>query len=425
MIAVLVEAYSCEPGQGSEKGVGWNVIARLAGREGVALTVITRGRNRKVVEMSAEDWVKRVAWLFVDPGEWLLTVKRGGGLGLRIYHWFWGKAALKAVRDDLGGQHFDLVHRLTFGSILPVSHLAQLGLPLVVGPAGGGEMTPVGLVPGLGYAAWARDRLRFGLFRLWLDLPSTRKGYEACVVGLGATEASVKVLRGLGCDHTRLVPQAGCGGDEVAAYVAWHPPTDAVPVGAVKLVCASRLIAWKGVDLAVEAVAVAVERGEDVELVILGTGPEMGNLRRLVRRRGLGERVFFPGRLAGLNDVFDLIRASDALIHPALNEAFGQAVLESLALGRQVLCLDWHGPGMIVKEDCGLKVFPGSREEVVEGFARAIGQLRERRDQWAGIQKAAITRSGEFSWERVAAEIAAAYEEAAEAKAGGEWGGYL
>ena len=413
MIRVLVEAYSCEPEQGSEKGVGWNVVAQLAERKGIELTVVTRGKNKELIEGRKEEWSKQVRWIFVEPAEWLLRWKKRSGFGLWLYHWFWGRAALATLDKGRGDESFDLVHRLTFGSVLPASQLAKLGLPMVVGPAGGGEMTPGEMVSGLRFSSWLRDRLRWGLFRLGLNLPSTRTAYENCAVGLGATDSSVGALNQLGCEEVRLVPQSGCGGDEVERYAELHPLSLAPPEGRVRLVCASRFIYWKGIDLAVEAVEAALGRGEDVELMILGGGPEESFLKRMVEERGLKDRVFFLGRLGSLDEVFGLMRSCDALIHPALNEAFGQVVLESLVLGRQVLCLDWQGPGMIVTESCGLKVPPGSREEVVSGLADTICVLRERRASWSEIQEAAILRARDFSWERLGDEIERAYLTAA------------
>ena len=154
-----------------------------------------------------------------------------------------------------------------------------------------------------------------------------------------------------------------------------------------------------------------IENGLDVELSILQEGPELRSLKKLVKKRGLQKRVHFLGKLPALEDVYDRMREADAVIHPAVNEAFGQSVLESLAVGRQVICLDWAGPGMIVTDKCGIKVSPGNRETIVRGLADAIVLLGERRGKWEGIQQAAIERAGEFSWHGVARELDQAYRD--------------
>ena len=122
-------------------------------------------------------------------------------------------------------------------------------------------------------------------------------------------------------------------------------------------------------------------------------------------------RVKFLGKLPSLEDVYQKMRESDALIHPAVNEVFGQAVLESLALGRQVICLNWAGPGMIVTDECGIRVETGNRATIVEGLSNAILSLRERRKNWVDIQRAATERAAMFSWQAVAEELDCAYRD--------------
>jgi glycosyltransferase involved in cell wall biosynthesis len=413
---VLVSAYACAPDRGAEPGVGWNLVAIMAGEYGYELTVITRTKHRAAIEGSEDPRVKNVRWIYADPPEWLSNKKRGA-IGLKAFYLLWQRKMHEAALEHMRMHRVDLVHHLTFGSILPATILADLGLPLVVGPVGGAEMSPPELVSDLAPRLWIRDRLRAGLYYFGSRLSSTRRTYGACSVALGATEPSVQLLRSLGAKDVRLVPQSGCGDDEVAAFSEENPVVDGAPQGPIRILSASRLVHWKGVDLSIDAVYQAVEAGHDVQLTILQEGPELPALKKLVKKRGLTKRVKFAGKLDSLEDVYRRMRESDALIHPAVNEAFGQSVLESLALGRQVICLDWAGPGMIVTNDCGLKIEVGNRKKIVEGLAKAIGQLEKRRADWSAIQDAAIARSKVFSWRQVAKEINRAYRVCLDQKA--------
>jgi glycosyltransferase involved in cell wall biosynthesis len=120
-------------------------------------------------------------------------------------------------------------------------------------------------------------------------------------------------------------------------------------------------------------------------------------------------RVDFRGRLPSMDDVHREIAAADALIHPAWHEAFGQVCLEALAMGVPVICLDWCGPGRIVTPACGIKVAPGTRQQIIEGFARAIPGLRGH-----AFGDAANARARDsFSWDVIARRIEAAWPRAA------------
>ena len=407
---VLISAYACGPDRGAEPGVGWNLVAYLAGVYGYKLTVITRPKYRETIEASRDPRVEGVHWIYVDPPRWLAARKRGA-LGMKIFYFLWQRKMHAAAAEYIQNNKVDLVHHLTFGSILPATSLVDFGLPLVVGPVGGAEMSPPELISDLRPRLWIRDRLRAGVYQLGSRLFSTARTYRNCSVALGTTKASVESLQDLGAPVVWLVPQSGCGDDEVAAFARVHPVNEQVPSGPIRLLSASRLVHWKAVDLTVDAVARAVEAGCEVELTILQDGEERKYLEKLVKERGLENRVKFLGKLPSLNDVYEVARESDALMHPAVNEAFGQSVLESLALGRQVICLDWAGPGMIVTNECGIKVAPGNRETIIQGLSDAIVSLVERREQWTEIQNGAIERAKVFSWQSVAKEIARAYAE--------------
>ncbi len=407
---VLVSAYACAPARGAEPGVGWNLIAHMAGEYGYDLTVVTRTKHRAEIEGSDDPRVDGVKWIYVDPPGWISSWKKGAW-GLRAFYMMWQRKMHAAAAEHLKTHRVDLVHHLTFGSILPATSLVEFGLPLVVGPVGGAEMSPPELISDLAPRLWIRDRLRSALYQYGCGLAMTRRTYENCSVTLGATEASVESLKELGAEDVRLVPQSGCGDDEVAAYAEANPPNTTIPSGTIRLLSACRLVHWKGVDLTVDAVARAVDSGLDVELSILQEGPELRSLKKLVKKRGLEERVKFLGKLPTLEDVYEVMRDFDAIVHPAVNEVFGQSVLESLALGRQVICLDWAGPGMIVTDQCGIKVKPGNRETIVNGLSEAIASLKARRASWIEIQNAAIERAGEFTWRTVAEELDRAYRD--------------
>ncbi len=48
MKKIFVSAYACEPGKGSEPGIGWNVVNQLS--RYFEVHVLTRANNREVIE---------------------------------------------------------------------------------------------------------------------------------------------------------------------------------------------------------------------------------------------------------------------------------------------------------------------------------------------------------------------------------------
>ena len=375
------------------------------------LTVMTRANNRPVIEAATEEWVKDVCWEWVDPPSWLVVVKRR--IGVQLFYICWQIAAYRTARNLLAeGQSFDLIHHVTFGKYSIPSPLAKLGKPFVFGPVGGGDITPPGLGEGYPLRGKVEDFLRKTIHR-GLGFSSYCRGlYESAAWTFAATEQTKAKLRDLGVERVSVLPQSGIGVDELEFLKGKaNDGEKRQDRETLRLITACRLIHWKGVDVAIEAIAKLKEAGTPVHLTVLQDGPELARLKTLVIKLGLENDVDFTGKLPGLDDVYRSIVASDALVHPAFHEAFGQSCLESLALGVPVICLDWGGPGMIVDEASGWKVAPGSREETVDRIAGAMSvAASESAEQRSARSENARNRArGHFLWENIAAEIDSVY----------------
>ncbi len=95
--------------------------------------------------------------------------------------------------------------------------------------------------------------------------------------------------------------------------------------------------------------------GADVRLDIVGCGP-------LARPHGAArEEIGLDGRVAFAESMpqdalFRYMSEHDALLFPSLHDSGGNVVLESLAVGLPVICLDLGGPPCFVDESCGIVV---------------------------------------------------------------------
>jgi glycosyltransferase involved in cell wall biosynthesis len=87
-----------------------------------------------------------------------------------------------------------------------------------------------------------------------------------------------------------------------------------------------RLHPVKSVDTLLHALAGVAE----LDLVIVGSGPEREGLEALARQLGVDERVRFVGMT---HRVADYLRAADAFFLPSLGEGMSNALLEAMACG--------------------------------------------------------------------------------------------
>lgn len=101
-------------------------------------------------------------------------------------------------------------------------------------------------------------------------------------------------------------------------------------------------------------------------LLALGSGKEESRLRNEVKIRGLEGRVVFAGFR---EDAARILPCLDVLVHPAHREGLGVSVLEAAAEGVPIIATNAGGlVDLIVHQDTGLLVNPGSPAEVAEAI---------------------------------------------------------
>jgi len=129
-----------------------------------------------------------------------------------------------------------------------------------------------------------------------------------------------------------------------------------------------QLITWKGVDVALRALALA---STSAKLWIVGTGTELEALQRLARDLNLDSRVSFLGEQ---QDVSPYMQGADCLMCPSLwQEAMGFVNLEAMASGLPVIASRTGGiPELVVDEATGLLVEAGDVTQTAAALRRLI-----------------------------------------------------
>ncbi len=105
---------------------------------------------------------------------------------------------------------------------------------------------------------------------------------------------------------------------------------------AVKLGIFASIVVKKGQEDIIRATAELAARGQNVELLVAGTGPpaHRRHLNELTKRLEIGDRVQFSGFLA---DPYPAMRACDIIVICSRCEAFGRVALEGMLLGKPVI----------------------------------------------------------------------------------------
>ena len=365
---VLLSAYACEPGKGSEAGTGWNTVRSLAPFH--EIWVLTRANNRPAIERElacVSDSTVRLHFAYYDLPRWARWWKRGEA-GVQLYYYLWQIGVYFTARRLHRVIGFDLIHHLTFGKYWAPSLLALLPVPFVWGPLGGAESTPRAFRGQFSL----RGRIYEGLRDVgrWLGEHDrfVRLTARRSVLALAKTETTAARLRALGARDVRVLSEMGL---PIAELNGMAGPS--VASGhQVRFISVGNLLHLKGVHLGLRAFA---RSGlVDAEYWIVGDGPERRRLQALAEALGCAARVKFWGRLPR-DEALRRLAESHVMLHPSLHDSGPLACVEAMAVGRPVICFDLDGPATQITEETGVRVRAHHPEQAIRGLAVAMRRL--------------------------------------------------
>jgi len=330
-LRVLVSAYACEPGKGSEPGVGWNWVKQIA--RFAEVWVITRANNRGAIEKALkEEPLPNVHWVYFDLPRWARFWKKGQR-GIHLYYYLWQIGIYPVARRLHREVRFDLVHHVTFVNYWMPSLLVWLSVPFIWGPVGGGESAPQAFYKTFSWRGKIYERLRDLARGLGEHDPFTRITAKKAALALATTPETAARLKRLGAPRVEILSQVALSDEEIT-LLGNLPPRAGNPF---RLLSLGRLLHWKGFHLGLQAFARFVRDVPESEYWLIGDGPERRNLEQLAQRLGVAERVRFWGALPR-EEALSKLAEVDVLVHPSLHDSGGWASVEAMAAGRPVIC---------------------------------------------------------------------------------------
>ena len=174
-----------------------------------------------------------------------------------------------------------------------------------------------------------------------------------------------------------------------------------------------RLVARKGFVHLIRAMPMILKR-HPAHLIIAGTGPAEGDLRRAIAELDLEENVQLVGEIPK-SKVPDYLSLADVVVLPSVvmpsgdTEGLGVVLLESMAAKVPVVASKVGGiPDVIMHEQSGLLVQPESASALASATTRILSEksLAEKLCE-RGFEQVCQR----FSWDAVAEKFAALYRE--------------
>ena len=388
-LKIFVSAYACEPGLGSEIGVGWHWVLEMS--KHFELWVLTRESNRGTIEpwIAAHPEFNSIHFLYFDLPKWARFWKKGMR-GVRTYYNIWQACTNRIVKRTMRENGIKVFHHLTYGNVLwKVSSYGRKQF-FVWGPVGGLETIPAEYSSHYARKSrmieWVR---RAAVKMLPLNFRFKKRCKNADLM-LCKTEITRDLIPTKHRERAVLFTDVAVEKQPIAANV------DSKDNSTVEFITVGRLDAWRGFDLAIEAFARAAKKNRNMRLTIVGKGADKSRLKELAGRLDVKELVTFTGKVT-MDEYYRLLSTADVVVNASLKEGAVTVSFDSMAMGKPLICLDTTGYTRYFSNEYAIVIPRTSREEVINNLAAAMKRMTSV-DERKSIGEKAKNAGAQFTW---------------------------
>ena len=387
---IFVSAYACEPGLGSEIGVGWHWVLEMS--KHFEIWVLTRESNRCTIE----PWIMQhpefasIHFLYFDLPKWARFWKKGMR-GVRTYYNIWQYCTNRIVRRTMCENDIKIFHHLTYGNVLwKVSSYGSKQF-FVWGPIGGLETIPAEYSRHYTLKSRLIEWMRRTAIKMLPLNYGLKKRCRYADLILCKTEITRDLIPAKYRDKSVLFT-------DVAVEMSEHSATvQNKESNRIDFITVGRLDAWRGFDLVIESFACVAKDDKRMHLTIVGKGSDKARLIQLVERYGLQEQVTFTGKVS-MEQYNKLLAGADIVVNASLKEGAVTVSFDSMAMGKPLICIDTTGYTRYFSNEYAVVIPRTGREEVIADIATAMERMKDEKERRAIGEKA--KHAGEqFLWE--------------------------
>lgn len=160
----------------------------------------------------------------------------------------------------------------------------------------------------------------------------------------------------------------------------------------VRLVFVGRLVKVKGVQIALEALKICIEKGYNLSFTIVGDGDYRAQLESDAENLRIEKYCKFVGIR---EDVPQILADSDIFVHSCIwEEGFGIGIVEAMAAGKVCICSNSGAIPEIITD--GVNGYLSEKGNS-KALAEAIMTVVDNKDNWENIQIRARTTAYKFN----------------------------
>lgn len=385
---ILLFAYACEPNRGSEPGVGWQWALNMSADKQKEVYVLTRSNNKDVINAywAGSKCPVNLHFFYYDLPKTLVWAKHHG-LPVNLYYTWWLVGSVNFAKRLHEEIHFDMAHHLTFGVFRDPCPLYKLNVPYIIGPVGGGEVTPERLT--CLYSAKERfyEWLRGMMNKVALLNPMVIKCFNNSSLILTKTQ-DTKDLIAKWADKTIVHLELGI--KSVSNYFVERDIDIFLFVG--------RFTYWKGVKLVLKTFEQYSYTHPSARLLMIGKGEMEREIKQFAASHNLNIEIIPWIKQEELQHYYS---TAGAMLFPSLHDSSGNVVLEAISFGLPVICLDCGGPASVLGETLKELVVETKNNDVsnvVDGIVEKMELVSANEEFRRTIREKCTKRAQEMLW---------------------------
>jgi glycosyltransferase involved in cell wall biosynthesis len=183
-----------------------------------------------------------------------------------------------------------------------------------------------------------------------------------------------------------------------------RPPRKEICTAPLHLLSVGSLVPKKNQIFLVDVVRLLKKQGLSVKLDLLGHGQEREKIRAAVNASGLQDEIVLHGNV---NNVEEFLEKAQIYVHAATYEPFGLVLLEAMAAGLPVVCLDGRGNRDVILDGENACMI---RQNDPALFATAIISLVRDNNKYESFSRKACEHAGSFSIQKYSANLSDLYQ---------------
>ena len=413
-MTIFLGVYACEPNNGSEPEVGWQMVNEIAkAMPNDTIYAVTKSNNKDIIEI--EGYPSNVEFFYYAPPKWLTFWKKGGR-GIRIYYYIWLiGAALFMKKQNI---KFDIVHHITFvNDWLPsFFHLLKTKENRFIwGPIGSHDPIENKFLGGNKRKNIERVRIFLQLFFRNIDVSfHVCKAKADCIIGINEN-----VRKKLNLHEDKLfIAEPAIG---IKKSVLTEIKNIEKDKNLFIIISVGRLLYIKNFKLTITSFSTFLKANPTItnaKLQIIGEGGDRHSLENLCVDLGIERYVEFTGNIP-LHKVQEQFSKANLFLFPTLENA-GFVTLEAMSNALPVVAMKYGGPEQFVKNYVEEQLVSSkqSYDDIASDIAKRLELFYN--------DKALIKKVGEqnrkdildnFTWEAKAEKMKKIYMELVNAKA--------